>query len=125
MARPIAYGVVAALATGAVWALLSAALGFHLGLLVLAAFGGWIIGSAVKSAGPKRRALAAILGAVAWFVGSVLDFVVSQAILPGAATSLATRVTAGAYLDYTSAQFDIIQIAAIAILVVVSWRSAR
>jgi len=125
MARPIAYGVVAALVTAMVWAFLSAVLGLHVGLVVIGAFGGWIIGSAVQPAGPNRRALAGALAALAWLVGSVLDFAISQALLPGASTPLASRLTLTAYFDYTASTFDIIQAAAIAILVFVAWRSAR
>lgn len=125
MARPIALGVLAALLTGVAWAVLSAVLGFHLGLLVVAAFAGWIIGTTVRTTGARRRILAAGLAAFTWLVGSVLDFALSQLVLPASTTPLGSRLTPAAYLDYASATFDIIQAASIAILVFVAWRSAR
>jgi hypothetical protein len=123
--RAMAIGIAAALGTGVVWAVFSALFGFHLGLLAVAAFGGWIIGSSVQPAGNSRRRLAAVLAIMAWLVGSVLDFVISQALLPAAATPLAARLSIGGYIDNTVGAFDIVQVAAIAILVIVAWRSAR
>jgi hypothetical protein len=125
MTRPIATAIFAAVVTGLFRAVLSAWVGLYFGLLVVAAFGGWIIGTALQTAGPRRRALAAVLGVFAWLVGSVLDFVFSQVILPNATTPLAERLAPGAYLAYASATFDLVQVGAIAILVVVAWRSAR
>jgi hypothetical protein len=123
--RARAIGIAAALGTGVVWAVFSALFGFHLGLLAVAAFGGWIIGSSVQPTGKARRQLAALLAAVAWLVGSVGDFVISQALLPAAATPLDARLSIGGYVDNTVGTFDVVQAAAIAILVIVAWRSAR
>lgn len=125
MARPLALAMGVALATSVVWAVLSAVFNFHLGLLVVAAFAGWIIGSTLQPAGPRRRILAVVVAAAAWLVGSVVDFTLSQISLPDAATPLAARLTAERYLDYTAATFDVISTAAIEILFVVAWRSAR
>lgn len=123
--RAMSIGIAAALGTAVVWAVLSAVLGFHLGLLVVAAFGGWIIGSSVQSTGELRRRLATTLAVIAWLVGSILDFVLSQVLLPAATKPLSERLSITGYVDYTVGTFDIVQAAAVAILVIVAWRSAR
>jgi hypothetical protein len=107
------------------WALLSALLDLHVGLIVVAAFGGWLIGSTVRSAGPRARAWAILLALSAWLVGSVLEFVIAQLLLPAASTPAAERLTIAGYFDYLGGTFDIIAALAIALLVFVAWRSAR
>jgi hypothetical protein len=123
--RPLAFGVVAAIGTGAAWALLSAVLDLHFGLLVVAAFGGWLIGMAVKPVGSRARRWAIALALAAALVGSIGDFVLSQLLLPQSSTPLGQRLSISSYLDYLSGTFDIIDALAIALLVLVAWRSAR
>lgn len=123
--RALAFGGIAALGTGVAWALLSAVLGLHVGLLVVGAFGGWLIGSSVRTAGPRSQAWAIGLALLAWLIGSVLDFVISQLLLPAASTPLAERLAISQYLDYLAGTFDIIGALAIAVLLFVAWRSAR
>jgi hypothetical protein len=124
-ARALALGSAAALGTGGVWALLAAVLGLHIGLIVVAAFGGWLIGSAVRSSGPRAQAWAIVLALSAWLVGSVLEFVIAQLLLPAASTPPGQRLTISGYLDYLGGTFDVIEALAIALLVFVAWRSAR
>jgi hypothetical protein len=123
--RALALGLAAALGTGLAWALLSAVLGLHIGLVVVAAFGGWLIGGSVRSSGPGAQAWAIGLALLAWLVGSVLEFVIAQLLLPAASTPPAARLTISGYLDYLAGTFDIIAALAIALLVFVAWRSAR
>ena len=113
MARPIGNGLVVALGIAVVWALLSAVLGFHVGLVVVAAFGGWLI--SIPYGYARNRLILA----------SILDFVLSQALLPAATTALPQRLTPAAYFDYVSGTFDVISVISIALLVIVAWRSAR
>ena len=65
------------------------------------------------------------LALLAWLIGSVLDFVISQLLLPEASTPLAERLAISQYFDYLAGTFDIIAALAIAVLVFVAWRSAR
>jgi hypothetical protein len=123
--RVLALGSTAALATGAAWAALSAILDLHLGLLVVAAFGGWLIGSAVKPIGRRAHRWAVGLAALAALLGLVGDFVLSQLLLPAASTPIGDRLTLGAFFDYLGGTFDIIAALAIALLLLVAWRSAR
>jgi hypothetical protein len=125
MARPIGNGLLVALGTALVWAFLSAGLGFHPGLLVVAAFGGWLIGASVRPIGAGSWRIAVVLAVATWVLASILDFAFSQILLPGAVTPLASRLTPGAYLDYLSGTFDVIAAISIALLVLVAWRSAR
>ena len=123
--RALAFGTLAAVGTGAAWAVLSAVFDLHLGLLVVAAFGGWLIGSAVKPTGDRARRWAIGLAMLATVVGSVGDFVLSQALLPEASTPLIERLSLGSYIDYLSGTFDVVVALAFVVLVVVAWRSAR
>ncbi len=123
--RALAFGTLVALATGVVWAVLSAVFDLHLGLLVVAAFGGWLIGSAVKPVGGRARRWAIGLALVATVIGSVGDFVLSQALLPEATTPVLQRLSLGSYLDYLSGTFDPVVALAVVVLVIVAWRSAR
>jgi hypothetical protein len=123
--RALAFGTLLALGTGAVWAVLSAVFDLHLGLLVVAAFGGWLIGSAVKPIGKGARRWAIGLALLATVIGSVGDFVLSQALLPEASTPLLQRVSLGSYLDYLAGTFDPIVALAVVVLVILAWRSAR
>ena len=123
--RPLVYAICGAVAVGIVWAVLSAVLDRHIGLLVVAAFGGWLIGSALRPVGQRRSRLALAIASSAWVIGSVLDFVLSQVLLPNSTTPLGDRLAIGRYIDYTTATFDLVQALAIVILLVISWRSAR
>ena len=123
--RALAFGAIAAIGTGVAWALLSAVFDLHLGLLVVAAFGGWLIGIAVKPVSSRARRWAIVLALAASVIGSVGDFVLSQLLLPQASTPLGQRLSISGYLDYLSGTFDIIDVLAIALLVLVAWRSAR
>jgi hypothetical protein len=123
--RALAFGGITALGTGALWAVLSAVFDLHLGLLVVAAFGGWLIGASVKPVGSRAQRWAIGLALVAALVGSILDFVLAQLLLPAASTPLADRLSIAAFLDYLGGTFDIIEALAVAVLVIVAWRSAR
>lgn len=123
--RPVLYAIAGAVAVGIVWAVLSAVLDLHIGLLVVAAFGGWLIGSALRPVGQRRSRLALAIAAGAWVIGSVLDFVLSQVLLPNSTTPLGDRLAIGRYIDFTAATFDLVQALAIVILLVTAWRSAR
>src|SRR5262249_3799167 len=91
--RALAWGAIAAIGTGGAWAVLSAVLGLHLGLLVVAAFGGWLIGLAVRPVRGRAQRWAILLAVAAAVVGSVGDFVLSQLLLPQASTPLAERLS--------------------------------
>ena len=118
-------GLVAAAAVGLIWAVLAVVLDFHLGLLVVAGVGGWLIGVAVARVRPGAWPVAVGSALVAWLIAAALSYLLSQLLLPQAVTPLAERLSLAGLLDYTTQTFDLVQAAAIAILVVVAWRSAR
>ena len=121
--RSLAVGILAALATAIVYALAAEIVQLTFGLIVVAAVSGCVIGSAVK----QRRRLAVALAVGAWMVGILLAFLVSQAVLPQAATPLADRLTLTGLIDYLNG-LDIMKLVhplALAALVFMAWRAAR
>ena len=62
---------------------------------------------------------------VAGLAGSSRPLVIAQLLLPAASSPLVERVTISGYFDYLAGTFDIIEALAIALLVLVAWRSAR
>lgn len=127
-------GLIAAAGTAFVSGALSAVLDVDLGLIVVAALGGWIIGVAVARGtwrSPDHppwsvpRAVAATLGAVAWLGAGLVDWIVSQAILPASERGLFERLAATPFLDWLAPQLSLVDGLEVLLLVVVAWRSAR
>lgn len=118
-------GLAAAVAVGLAWAGLSVVLDVHLGLLVVAAVGGWIVGAAVARAALGAWPIAVASAGLAWLIGAALSYLLSQLLLPQAVTPLAERLSLAGLLDYTTQTFDLVQAVALAILLVEAWRSAR
>ncbi len=104
------------------------------GLLVVAAVGGWLLGAALAwgawgSAAHLPNAgvqsMAAVLGAVAWLVGSAIDYLISLALLPASSRTFAERLSDQPFPAWLAPQLSLVDAAQIAILVIVAWRSAR
>lgn len=132
--RGFTVGLTAALVTALAMGLLAAIFDVDLGLLAIAAVGGWAIGVAVAwgwwgfglhplRAGPPR--LAAALGGLAWLGGSVVDYLLSLAILPASTRSFPERVAQQPFGDYLGQQISLLDGLEVVLLVVVAWRSAR
>jgi hypothetical protein len=114
--------------------LLAAIFQVELGLLAIAAVGGWAIGVAVAwgswgfgvhplITGPPL--LAAVLGGLAWLGGSVVDYLLSLAILPGSTRTFQERVAQQPFGDYLGQQLSLVDGLAVVLLVTLAWRSAR
>ncbi len=123
-----------ALGTALAMGLLAAIFQVELGLLAIAAVGGWAIGVAVawgswgfgvhpRMTGPPF--LAAVLGGLAWLGGSMIDYLVSLAILPGSTRTFPERVAQQSFGDYLGQQLSLVDGLAVALLVLFAWRSAR
>jgi len=135
-ARGVAFGILAAIATAVVYGVFAEVLGFTLGLIVVGFVGGWLIGNGlaygVWSGGEHEtnRALrwtAVALAVVGWVGALVLAFVISQALLPQAATPLSERVTVGGFVDYFFG-LDIVRfihVISLALMASMAWRGAR
>ena len=95
------------------WILLAAILELRVGLVVLAAAAGWLIGTAVAlgaEPGTLRRQRSTVLLAVGlcagvWLVGTFAAYLVSLAILPASSVDLATRMANAPFLDPVAAAF--------------------
>ena len=130
-------GVLAGLAMAVLYAVAAEGLGLTFGLLAVGFFGGWAIGGAVAhgawsgSAHAPVRALqvgAAVIAVLAWLLGLFLAYVVSQALLPEAATPLLERVTLSGFYDYVAGTFDFVRLVHLVSLLaaaLMAWRSAR
>ncbi|MDP8905369.1 MAG: hypothetical protein M3N29_08645 [Chloroflexota bacterium] len=137
LARGALAGVGMALGVGLAWAFLLVVVGLHTGLIAVAALGGWAVGVAVRrtavatvdAARPVKpgvvRGLAAFCAVLAWAIGVSLSYLLSQLLLPEAATPLAERLSLGGLMAYAIETFDPVQAVSIVILAVVAWRSAR
>lgn len=112
IALAIAMALVAALA----WALLRSVLELGIGLLAVAALGGWIVGATLKQM--HNAALLAVgIAAGGWFVGLLLTWLVSMAILPGSSRTFLGRVEGTPFLDWLSPQFGLLEVAALVVWV--------
>ena len=110
--------------------------GLTFGLPVVALVGGWIIGTAVaygawgESVHEPLRTLrrgAVLLAVVAWLLGLILAYVVSQALIPQAATALSDRLSVGGFFDYILG-LDVVRfihLLSLAFVAVMAWRAAR
>ena len=130
-------GVLTGLAVAVAYGLAAELLGLTFSLPVVGIVGGWVIGTAVaygawgeQEHAPSRlvRGVAAVVGVIAWLVGLVVAYVVSQALIPQATNTLLERVSLGGFLDYVFGTFDFVRLlhlVALALLSFVAWRSAR
>lgn len=104
-------GLVVALA----WALLRGILEYGLGLLVLAAVGGWAIGVVLWQVRPAPL-LAAAIGLLAWVAGLLLTWLVAMAILPSSARTFLERLEATPFIEWLAPQFGPLEIVALVLL---------
>jgi hypothetical protein len=134
LGRAAAWGGLAAALVALAWGALSGFLGLDLGLLVLAVFGGWLIGSAVlhgarvgRPARPETRfrVLAVLLAALTWPAAQAVAWVMTRVTLPASSLDLARRLAATSYGDYVANTFSPISLLAIGILVLAAWLTAR
>lgn len=134
--RAIVLGIVAAVAVGLVYGFVSEPLELIPSLLVVAFFGGWLIGHAVSySAWSNRehetdRALqwtALAITVLTWVGALVLAFVVSQALIPDPSVPLGSRLTVSGFFDYLfGLEFvPVVHVIALALMAFMAWRGAR
>lgn len=120
--------LLAALATAAgvalAWGLLRGVLDLGVGLLGLAALGGWAIGAILRQA-TLPAWLAGTLAAGAWAAGLVLTWLVSMAILQGSSRTFPERLEAVPFLDWMSPQFGLLEMAGLVVYVVAALYGAR
>lgn len=117
-----------------VWTLLAGLLDVSWGLVFMAAIGGYIVALAVvagafgDTAHPTDRrvqAIATMLALAVWLLGTFGAYVVGLIILPGSNASLTERMAHAPFIDSVVNQFALLDIAELALLPAVAWRSAR
>lgn len=120
----LAEAVLVALLAALVWALLKGILDYGLGLIVIAALGGWAIGALLWQVRASPL-WAALVAGLAWLLGLVLTWVVAMAILPDSARTFVERLQGTPFIDWLSPQFGILELAGLAIYVVAGLYGAR
>lgn len=113
-----------ALLTALAWALLRGILELTTGLLAVAAFGGWAIGTSVRTA-PHARPIALIAAGGSWLAGLVLTWLVAMAILPGSSRTFLERVEHTPFLDWLAPQLGVLDLAGLVLLTGVATYAAR
>jgi hypothetical protein len=115
-----------------VWIGLAGPFAVTWGLLAVALFVGWLIGSAARSgaSGSGRRIQAVAVGGAlfAWLVALVGVYLYSLAALPSlgpAATSLSERIAATPIVSFYAQQFGPIDALEAVLLQLAAWWSAR
>ena len=106
------------------WGLLRGVLELVVGLLVVAALGGWAIGAVlyqVRAAPP----LAAGIAALAWLAGLVATWLVAMAILPGSSRTFMERLEGTPFIDWLSPQFGLLEVVGLLVYVVAALYGAR
>lgn len=112
--------VLAALA----WALLKGILELGIGLLAVAAFGGWLIGAILFQV-RAAPLWAALIAGLAWLGGLVGTWLVSMAILPASSRTFLERLEGTPFLDWLSPQFGLLEMAGLVVFVVAGLYGAR
>lgn len=120
IAEAAAIGLLSALA----WTLLKGILELGIGLLVVAAFGGWTIG-AVLGQVRSSPLLALALAAVVWLAGLVGTWLLAMAILPASTRSFPERLAATPFTDWLSPQFGLIEVAGLVVYLIAAGYGAR
>lgn len=130
LALGAAMGILVALGAG----LLRSVLDVTLGLLAVAAAGGWAVGAAVRRgawAGMAHRAstapevLGLLLGACTWVVAMLMAWLVAMAILPGSARSLIDRLASTPFLDWLGPQLGVADLVCLLLASLLGWAGAR
>lgn len=127
--RALLYGAVAAIGTAVAWMIGRAAFNLELGLLVVAAVGGWAIGEATgyggaRTADRRIQLMAAVLGVLTWGLGTLLGEVAQRALIRESTRSLSARVLDDLPGGIAS-QLSLVDGVAVVLLVTIAWRSAR
>ena len=120
----VAEALLVALVAALAWASLKGILELTLGLLAVAAFGGWAIG-AITWQVRANPLLAMAIAAVAWFVGLVCTWLVAMALIPASTRTFFGRLEATPFLEWQSPQFGLVEIAGLLIYVGAALYGAR
>jgi hypothetical protein len=134
LVRAALFGLPTAVGIGALFAFLIGVLDLDVGLLVPAAFGGWVVGVSTRAGAwpagralPSRavRGLAIALAAFAWLGGQFGAYVLSLVLRPDSSLTLDQRVAQSSFLDWLSPQLSLLQVLELLLLCGIAWYSSR
>ncbi len=134
MVRAALLGAAAALLTAILAAAFNAGINLLVGVAIVAALGGWLIGRAVRYgawsgrahvASPAPLVLAVLLALAAWLAGEIGAYLLSLAALPDSVRTFPERLTALPFLDWLSPQFGPLEIISLFLLAGLAWFSSR
>jgi hypothetical protein len=128
------FGLLAALGIAVLFAVLVGILDLGVGLLALAAAGGWIIGFATRTGAwpagiplpaARVRSLAIVLALVAWVAGYFGAYLVSLLLRPDSSLTFAQRLAQSSFPDWLAPQFSALQVIEILLISGFAWFSSR
>jgi hypothetical protein len=106
----------AGLAAALAWSILRAILELGPGSLVIAALGGWGIGTALRQAsGPPT--LAAVIGGLSWLASLILTWLLAMAILPASTLTFPERLAGTPFLEWLAPQIGLLEVAGLVVFV--------
>jgi hypothetical protein len=129
-----ARGVLAGLAVALVIAVIVGVLDLGLGLLAVAALGGWLIGTAARSGSWSHRApgpqasvqvLALALAIATWLGGEVGAYLFSLLLRPDSALTFGDRLRQSPFLEWLGPQLGIREILEVLLICGVAWYASR
>jgi hypothetical protein len=116
MLGALALAIGAALLAALAWGLLRGILELGVGLVAVAALGGWGVGAAIRSANGSQF-MAGAVAVAAWLLGLVATWLVSMAILHGSTRTFLERIEATPFTDWISPQFGVLEVAGLIVYV--------
>lgn len=134
LARAALFGVSSAVGIGVLFAILVGILDLGVGLIALAALGGWCIGFATRAgAWPSSiglpaapvRVLAIVFALGAWLSGYFGAYLLSLLLRPDSSLTFSERLAQSSFLDWLSPQFGAPQILEILLIAGVALFSSR
>jgi hypothetical protein len=134
MMRAALFGGAAAVLAAGFAAALNAVVNIPIGVLVVAALGGWLIGRAARHGAWSGRAhvprrgpivLAVILALGAWLASEVGAYALSLALLSDSVRTFPERIAGLPFLDWLGPQFGPLEILSLFLLAGLAWFSSR
>ena len=113
-----------ALLAALAWALLKGIFELTVGLLAVAALGGWGIGAVLWQV-RANPLLAVAIAALAWLAGLVGTWLLAMALLPASARTFLERIEGTPFLDWLSPQFGLVEVVGLIVFVVAAAYGAR
>ena len=134
MVRAALFGILAAEGVALAYGAIVELLDLSLGLIVVGAVGGWIIGWAVANGAwsgrfhlivPRVRWLAVLLAVLSWVEAAIVGYVLSQVLYQAAVTPLLDRLSVSGFLEYLNSSVFSASILGLVAMALLAFRAAR